>query len=65
MMEIDVIEGARALITRCQPVLLIEAQDENCVALFAILNNLDYRVENVFPDQGYANYLVLPNNKDC
>jgi hypothetical protein len=35
------------------------------VALFAILNNLDYRVENVFPDQGYANYLVLPNNKDC
>ena len=65
MMEIDVLEGAQALITRCQPVLLIEAQDENCVALFAILNNLDYRVENVFPDQGYANYLALPNNKDC
>jgi FkbM family methyltransferase len=64
MMEIDVLEGARALISRCQPVLLIEVQDENCAALFVTLNNLDYCVVNVFPDQGYANYLALPKNKD-
>lgn len=59
-MEIDVLEGARTLIANCRPVLLVEAQDENIPALLAILDELGYRIECVFPDQGYANYLVLP-----
>jgi len=63
MMEIDVLEGARQLILRCQPVLLVEAQDENIRALLAILENLGYRIEDVFPDQGYANYLALPKQE--
>ncbi len=63
MMEIDVLEGARHLIENNQPVLLIEVQDENINALLVILDNLRYRIENVFPDQGYANYLALPGMK--
>lgn len=62
-MEIDVLEGARSLILRCLPVLLIEAQDENILSLLAILNNLGYRVENIIPDQGYANYVALPRKE--
>ena len=63
MMEIDVLEGARNLIGHDQPVLLIEAQDENITPLLAILDDLSYRIEKVFPDQGYANYLALPRMK--
>ncbi len=60
MMEIDVLEGARHVIGDSRPVLLIEAQDENITALLAILDELSYRIEKIFPDQGYANYLALP-----
>lgn len=62
-MEVEVIEGARDLILRCLPVLLIEVQDENILSLLAILENLGYRVEKVLPDQGYANYVALPRNE--
>lgn len=63
MMEIEVINGARQIINRDQPILLIEAQDENIAALLAILDDLSYRIKNIFPDQGYANYLALPRTK--
>ncbi len=59
-MEIDVLEGARRLLSEMHPLLLVEAQDENITALLAILDELGYRIECVFPDQGYANYLALP-----
>jgi len=62
-MELEVLEGARGVIARCQPVLLIEAQDDNISTSLAILENLGYRIEHVFPDQGYANYLALPIQK--
>jgi len=60
-MELDVLNGARRLIERETPVLLVEVEDANITPFLALIDNLGYRVERVFADEGYANYLVVPD----
>jgi len=59
-MELDVLDGARRLIEMQKPVLLVEVEDANIRPFLALVGNLGYRVERVFADEGYANYLVTP-----
>jgi len=59
-MELDVLNGARRLIERDPPVLLVEVEDTNIPPFLALIENLGYRVNRVFADEGYANYLIAP-----
>lgn len=59
-MELDVLNGARRLIERERPVLLVEVEDANIPPFLALVENLGYRVDRVFADEGYANYLITP-----
>jgi len=56
--ELDVLAGARETIARHHPLILVEVRDGNAGAFVAFLAENGYKVEEVFPDQGYANYLV-------
>jgi len=62
-MEIDVLYGARNLFLRDRPMAFVEVQDENISAFLAILDDLSYRIECIFADLGYANYLIVPEEK--
>lgn len=59
-MELDVLAGAERLIASHRPGLLVEVASANTGAFAAWLARWQYTVERVFPDQGYANYLVAP-----
>ncbi len=59
-MEVDVLKGARNLFERDQPAAFVEVQDENSPAFLAILKELGYRIDRIFADHGYANYLIMP-----
>jgi FkbM family methyltransferase len=63
-MEVEVLKGARELINRDRPLAMVEVQDENISAFLAFLKDMRYRVERIFADQGYANYLILPEGKN-
>jgi len=62
-MEIGVLNGARKLFLRDRPLALVEVQDENISAFLAILDDVSYRIDRIFADQGYANYLIKPVEK--
>ena len=59
-MEVEVLKGARMLFTRDRPSALVEVQDDNIAAFLAILEELGYRIDRIFADHGYANYLIAP-----
>jgi len=59
-MEIEVLKGARKLFAGCRPTALVEVQDDNITAFLAILDELGYRINRIFADHGYANYLIAP-----
>ena len=59
-MELDVLKGARHLVEKYRPVLLVEVTDRNIMPFMKLITELKYRIGRVFGDQGYANYLVLP-----
>ena len=59
-MEIDVLKGAKGLIRRDKPILMVEVQDENLLPILDITRRLGYTVRKIFADFGYANYLLMP-----
>jgi len=59
-MELDVLSGARGIVDRDRPLILIEVQDENLPGFLAVVENFGYRVERIFPDQDFANYFLAP-----
>lgn len=59
-MELDVLSGARGIVDRDRPLILIEVQDSNLPGFLAVVENFGYRVERIFPDQEYANYFLAP-----
>ncbi len=59
-MEVEVLKGARKLFARDRPGALVEVQDNNITAFLAILDELGYRINRIFADHGYANYLIAP-----
>jgi len=59
-MELDVLSGARRIVDRDRPFILIEVQDENLPDFLAVVENFDYCVERIFPDQAFANYFLAP-----
>jgi FkbM family methyltransferase len=63
-MEVAVLKGARRIFTQLKPTALVEVQDENITAFLAIIEELGYRVERIFADHGYANYLIMPEGND-
>lgn len=62
-MEMAVLSGARQLFGRDRPVALVEVQDDNAMPFLAFIDELHYRIERVFADRGYANYLIVPEEK--
>jgi len=62
-MEVEVLKGARKVFTRDLPLALVEVQDENIAAFLAILEELGYRIDRIFADHGYANYLIAPKER--
>lgn len=59
-MELDVLLGARRIVERDRPLILIEVQDENLSGFLTLVEKFGYRVERIFPDQAYANYFLSP-----
>ncbi len=59
-MEIDVLIGAQNIIRRDRPVILVEVVDENITSLLDIIVRLGYKIEKIFADHGYSNYLLVP-----
>ncbi len=63
-MEVEVLEGARQLILRERPVILIEVVDENIMSFLDMTQKLGYKTQMIFADHGYANYLLLPGARE-
>jgi len=61
-MELDVLMGARGIVDRDRPLILVEVQDENLPRFLSVVESFGYRVERVFPDQAYANYFLAPRS---
>jgi len=61
-MELDVLRGARRMIAQNRPVLFVEVNDANIAQFLSLIDELDYRIEDIYPDHGYANYIVVPNH---
>lgn len=59
-MEIQVLKGARRIFAQDRPLAFVEVQDKNSAAFLAIVDELGYRINRIFADQGYANYLIEP-----
>ena len=62
-MEIEALEGARDLIMRDRPLILIEVVDENIMSFLDMTQKLGYKTEKIFADYGYSNYLLIPGAK--
>lgn len=58
--EIGVLQGARRLIGRSQPKIMIEIAAENEEAFLAFLAELSYRTVQSVDHQTYRNYLIEP-----
>ena len=60
-MEMEVLAGAKGLIERNRPVLLIEVSNRSKAHFLAWISKNDYRIHRAFELVYAANYLVLPN----
>ncbi len=58
--ELDVLLGANRILTRDRPLIFIEVTDGNIPDFLDLAARMDYAVERIFPDQGYANYFLAP-----
>jgi FkbM family methyltransferase len=63
-MELEVLEGARGLIERCRPRIMIEVRDGQLAPFMQWLEDLRYDVDGVYADFGYANYVLVPRRQD-
>jgi FkbM family methyltransferase len=63
-MELEVLEGARGLIQRCRPRIMIEVGDELLAPFMQWLGDVRYDVDGVYADFGYANYVLVPRRQD-
>jgi FkbM family methyltransferase len=59
-MEIEVLKGARRLITECRPRIMIEVARRNLEPFRRACAELGYRVAQDFAREGYANYFLVP-----
>jgi FkbM family methyltransferase len=58
-MELEVLEGARRLLARCHPMMMVEVQDANREPFLALLAELGYAVAwEIRHSGGYANIFV-------
>ncbi len=62
-MEVEVLEGARELIMRDRPLILVEVADENIMSFLDMTQKVGYKTEEIFADHGYSNYLLIPGAK--
>ncbi len=62
-MELDVLRGARKLIAKARPILFVEVTDANISPFLSLLGELGYHIGDIYPDQGYANYIAVPNHR--
>lgn len=60
-MEIEVLMGARETIKRCRPLIYIEVLDKNIGPFLELVRALNYRVDRIFPEFTFANYVLMPN----
>jgi len=60
-MEMSVLEGARRLVAEYRPLVYIEIADPNTEAFMHWIDDNDYRIEKIYPDKLYANYLISPS----
>ena len=59
-MELDVLRGAKKLLSRWKPQVMIEVADNNAERFGRLLNEIEYSVEHHFPGAGYQNYFIVP-----
>lgn len=63
-MEIDVLLGARQLISRSRPLILIEVHNLLLEKFKFICNNIDYQIEYEFATETYVNYFLRPVERE-
>jgi len=61
--EIEVLNGARRILATHRPTLLVEVQDHNISKFLDFALELGLRIVQVFPDEGYANYMLV--SEEC
>ncbi len=62
-MEDDILAGAGRILARSRPILMIEVADDRLASFLPLIRQLGYAVEDIFPDEGYANYLLVPDER--
>lgn len=61
-MEMQVLEGAKTLISQYRPSIFIEIVDENIRPFLKWIDANGYRIDKVFPDKAHANYFIMPDD---
>ena len=61
--ELDTLAGAKKLIEAHKPLMLVEVQDINISEFHLRILEMGYKIAEIFPDQGYANYLIHDDNR--
>jgi FkbM family methyltransferase len=59
-MELEVLRGARRVLARSRPLVLIELADDRKEEFERLLGEIGYAVERSFPGRGYRNYFIAP-----
>jgi FkbM family methyltransferase len=59
-MELDVLRGARNLLSRCRPTVMIEVADSRAGEFELLLAEIGYSVERAFPGEHYRNCFIVP-----
>jgi len=62
-MEMAVLAGARDLIARCRPYVIVEVRDEAARDILAWIDANDYRIDRLFPDKEHCNYCLIPKER--
>lgn len=59
-MEIDVLAGAMETIRRERPLICIEVMDENLEGFQSFLQEARYKIDRIYPELTFANYIISP-----
>jgi FkbM family methyltransferase len=59
-MELEVLRGAKNLLSRCSPLVMIEIADRRAAEFDQLLAELGYSIQQVFPSKGYRNCFIAP-----
>ena len=59
-MELEVLAGAKETIRGTRPLLYVEVMDNNLAVFLQFVEELDYKIDKIFPELTLANYVLSP-----